>query len=126
MAASDQFYLDIVEEVDAVIDEFGKSFTVRSPGAYDPETLTSAPGAERDIDGVIANQQDVNNLGSQISAVAETSQTWIAKKSLIFKASSNIAVGEEVYVDGSWFPLANATPIKPADVVVVYMLDVSL
>jgi len=119
MAVSDTFYNEIVSEVDSVLDQFGTNFTVRAQGTYDEDTLENSDGATRSVTGVIATQQVVNSIGAIIS------EGWTGRKSLILKASAAPAPGEEIQVDSEWFPLSKVIPIKPADVVVVYMLDVS-
>lgn len=119
MAASDAFYQDIVVEVDSVIDELGTSYTVRSPGTYEEATLATSIGGTRSVSGLVADKKTTLNL------TAGDGPTWVAEKTLILKAAASPAPGEEILVDGDWFPLSKVVPIKPADVTVVYMLDVT-
>lgn len=125
MAASDAFYNEIKVEVDELLAELGTTYNVRSEGAYDTDLLTTSPGATRTVTGIVANQQFVNSVSAILFPVGEASATWIAKKTLILTAESSPLPGEDVQVDGDWFPLAKSVPIKPADVVVVFMLDVT-
>ena len=119
MAASDAFYQELKTEVDSVLDEFGTSYTVRAKGAYDPDELEVANGATRSVDGLVADQQTVLQLAGEAGA------TWVATKTLILKADSAPQDGEEVLVNSKYFPLSKVVPIKPADILVVYLLDVS-
>ena len=119
MAASDAFYIEIRDEVDAVLDELGTTYTVRTPGEYDPDELETGAGSTRTVGGLVADQQTVVQL------VGDQGANWIGKKTLILKASSAPKTNEEVQVDGNWFPLSKLVPIKPADIIVVYMLDVT-
>ena len=126
MAASDAFYLATKLEVDEVLAEFGTTYSVRTPGVYDPATLETSAGATRAIIGLVADQREVSiTAGSALVPAPESSGGWISKKVLIFSADAQPAAGEDVQVDGIWFPLSKSVPIKPADVVVVYMLDIA-
>lgn len=119
MAASDAFYNGIITEVNAVIDEFGTSYTVQAEGTYDEDELEPTAGATRSVDGLVADQQTVLQLAGEAGA------TWVATRTLILKASSAPLPGEQILVDAKYFPLSNVVPIKPADIVVVYLLDIS-
>lgn len=119
MAASDAFYTEIRDEVDTVLDELGTTYSVRSPGEYDPDELETGVGSSRTVSGLVADQQTAAQFAGNQSA------NWIGKKTLILKASSAPKTDEEVQVDGDWFPLSKLVPIKPADITVVYMLDVT-
>lgn len=125
MAVSDEFYLEIVDELVSIFDELGTTYQVRTPGAYDSDELEVVAGAPRVVVGLVATQQVSNALAAIAFPVTEASAGWIAKKSLILRSDASPVAGEEVYVDGEWFPLSKVTPIKPAEIVVVYMLDIT-
>lgn len=119
MAASDAFYQSIVAEVDPVIAELGATYQVRTRGVYDPVAMkTGAPGAPRPVSGIVATQQFAQQL-------VQGDVKWSATKSLILTAAAAPLPTEEVEVDGQWYSLQEVMPIKPADVAVVYMLDIS-
>lgn len=127
MAVSDAFYNDIKLEVDALLADLGTTYSVRGQGSYDPATLSTEPAAApRAVVGLVASEAASFNLGAQIFAVAATSANWANKKTLLLTAAANPAPKEEIQVDGQWFPLSKVVPIKPADVVLLYMLDVSV
>ncbi len=119
MADSDCFYNELIEEVDEVIDELGTTYSVRGSQDYDADTLSATDGTSRTVAGLVADQQTAQSFANDGEA------NWIGTKTLILKSSADPAEGEEVQVDGSWFPLSKLVPIKPADITVVYMLDVS-
>ena len=123
MAASDAFYLEIQAEVDTVLDELGTSYNVRGNSIYDSDTLETTAGAPRSVVGLVADQQVATSLAK--TGGMETDLSWIGVKTLILKASAAPLSNEEVQVDGKWFPLSKAVPIKPAEIVVVYLLDVT-
>jgi hypothetical protein len=117
MAASDTFYNDVKSDVDEIIEEFGTTYTVRAQGSYDADTLETSVGSGRTVTGLVADQQFVRSFGSDSG--------WTAERTLILTAAAVPLAGEEIQVDGQWFPLSKVMPIKPADVVVVYFLDVT-
>lgn len=119
MANSDQFYLDVKKEVDAVLREFGTEFYARSQAVYNPDTMETDAAVTRTVVGIVANQQQV------ISMAGDIGSTWTALKTLILEADSDTLRSEEVKVDGRWFSLSKLVAIKPADIVVVYLLDIS-
>lgn len=118
MANSDSFYVELVEEVDIILAQFGKRFKVRSPGGYDPGSMTTLAGGEREVVGVVDN-----SFAMSISEM--TGRTWTATRTLLLAASGNIKANEEVEVDGRWFALSKVEKVKPADIVVIYMLDLN-
>jgi hypothetical protein len=125
MADSDTFYQDLQTEVDEILAELGTVYTVRAEGTYDPDELEVSTGATREVTGLVATQQVVNNLAAIAFPVTEVSVAWTARKTLILAADAAPQPGEEVQVDSEWFPLSKVVAVKPADVVVVYLLDVT-
>lgn len=119
MAASDAFYNGIVSELTSVFSELGASYAIRTIGVYDQDEMDVTTGASRGVVGLVADQQTV------LQIAGEAGGTWTATKTLILTADAVPLPGEEVQVDGKWFPLSKVVPIKPADVVVIYMLDIS-
>jgi len=119
MAQSDAFYQEIATEVDGVLVELGTSYSVRGPAVYDETTLTRGKGSSRTVIGLVAEQAVAANM------LGDAMSTWTARKSLILQASSLPQPEEEVLVDGNWFSLSEVKPIRPADITVVYMLDVT-
>jgi hypothetical protein len=119
MAESDSFYIEVKGEVDTVLNELGTTYQVRGQGVYDPDELESMPETSRTVSGLIADQQAV------LQIVGESSATWVATRTLILKADAAPQEGEEIQVDGKWYPLSRLIPIRPAEITVVYLLDVS-
>jgi hypothetical protein len=115
MADSDQLYNDLLSDVNDLIDELGTAYTVYTPGDYDPDLLSTGEETSRSVDGVVTGQPIV------FAAPAD----WTATKTLILKASSAPNELEEVLVDGNRYPLSAIEKIKPADITIAYMLDVS-
>ncbi|AIM40554.1 hypothetical protein [Vibrio phage VpKK5] len=117
---SDQFYIDLRTEATEVINEFGTQFTVHAEGEYDPaEGGETEAGPTRSVTGVVADQQVAMALTDG------TGMAWHAKKSLILTADADPKEGEEVEVDGKRFPMTALEPVKPANIVVIYMLDLT-
>jgi hypothetical protein len=117
MADSDTFYQELQVEVDEILTDLGTSFTIRAEGTYDADELEVSTGSTRSVVGLVADQQTVIKISGEAS--------WSALKSLILTADAAPQPGEEVQVDSKWFSLSKVVPVKPADIVVVYLLDVS-
>ena len=117
MAESDAFYNELLADVNETLEEFGTEYTVRSPGVYDGTELESTPSTNRKVTGLVSTGNEMHILAGESG--------WVSTKTLLLTAGAAPKAGEEVQVDGKWFPLSKLTAIKPADVVVLYMLDVA-
>lgn len=124
MAASDAFYNGIIAKIGPVFAKLGTSYAVRSPAQFNEETLASTPGNTRSVTGIVADQQTTRELGGQAWRNMDSGE-WVATKTLILLPDAKPQPKEEVQVDGKWYSLDKLVPIKPADVTVIYMLDVS-
>lgn len=113
--SSDALYIGLTSDVNDLIDELGTSYTIYTPGVYDPATLTTGAETSRLVDGVVTDQPTL------FSSPAD----WVANKTLVMKAASNPDELEEVVVDGKRYPMTMVEKIKPAEITVAYMLDVS-
>lgn len=116
MAASDSFYYELQEEVVGVLRDFGTEYNIVTPGQYDEETMTCGPETARVCQGIVADQQFASQLAPN---------GWMATKTLILPHTASPEQGEQVIVEGRPYPLTAIVQVKPADVVVCYMLDVS-
>lgn len=125
MAASDAFYNTIVTTVEQTIQEYGKQFTVEAKPAKDLVNLTSTAGTTRLVWGVVSEGSEGSNIASQIYAISGSSQNYIKRKSLLLPPSAAPEIGEKVLVDGVTYDLGKAKPIKPADVVCLYIVELA-
>lgn len=128
---SDAFYQTLLPKVNQTVERFGKTFEVRGAGTYNNETLSVSKPTSRTVTGLISNSEFLSGLGGTsiagLGGKAENSAlTWIGKKILILQASAAPTQGEEIQVEGKWFPLSKIQEIKPANVVLLYMLDVTI
>lgn len=118
MANSDAFYIELASDTIEVLTEFGKEFNVRSKGVTDLSTLTVTEGGTRNVWGLVSD--------AQAQSYAEVgSVQWTATKTLILAPDADPVEGEFVIVDGVSYPLDKIVAVKPADIVVVYLLDIS-
>lgn len=117
MALSDDFYIEMQGVADKLIAEFGGQFNVRGPSAFDETTLERTKGAERVVNGVVTTQ-DVARAYKESS----TATDWTASRYFLADHNALIVQDEEVQVDGIWYPANKFETIKPADILVVYML----
>ncbi len=125
---SDQFYLNLLPKINATVQRFGTAYKVRGPGAYDEQTMVTAPATARDVTGLVSDGEMFNGLGgaTQNPNRDASNISWSGKKVLILTAQAQPTQGEEVQVDGRWFPLSRIKEIKPANVVLLYLLDVTV
>lgn len=123
MAASDDFYNDLLPEVNQTLLDFGTYYTVRTRSTYDPDTLGTVPGTTRSALGLVADQSTAVQGDSRSSRSEATSR--IGLKSLLLAADSDPKPEEEVEVDGVWFSLEKIDTVKPAEVVMLYTLDLT-
>lgn len=124
MAASDAFYEGIIAKIRPVFAKLGTTYNVRSPAQFNEETLASVPGNTRNVVGIVADQQTTRELSSQAWRGMDSGE-WVGTKNLILLPDAKPQPKEEVQVDGKWYSLDKLVPIKPADVTVIYILDVS-
>ncbi|QQM14074.1 hypothetical protein pVco14_024 [Vibrio phage pVco-14] len=124
MAASDAFYNGIIAKIAPVFEKLGTSFAVRAPAQFNEETLSKTPGQTRSVAGIVADQQTTLELTGQAWRGMDGGE-WVATKSLILPANAKPLPSEEIQVDGKWFSLSKVVAVKPADVTVIYLLDVS-
>lgn len=125
MAASDAFYNEIRNEVIALIKELGTSYTIEAPSTYDSLTMTTTPGAQRQVDGVVSTQSQFDSVAAIAFAVTETSSVWLGKKSLLLSPEALPLADEKIIIGGDYFSLGKLVEIKPADVTLLYILDIS-
>lgn len=117
---SDAFYLELQAEATETLKEFGTQFTVYSSGSYSPsEGGEVAPGPTRSVTGIVADQEVAVGL------INGTGISWHAKRSLILTADAAPQGGEFVVVDGRQFPMSLLKSIKPANITIIYMLDLT-
>lgn len=115
------FYSDLVAEtVIPLLEEFGTSFTVRTPQTYDPATAdVSGDQTTRTVTGIVDKNFNIRQI------FAESSGSWLSTKMLILSPLANILPNEEIQVDGLWTSCENIETLKPADTVLLYMLDIT-
>lgn len=119
MSKSTEFYQSLLTDIDGIFDELGTQFIVESDGVFDPDTLTKSQGINRTVDGIIIdNTTELTIDGVDLSF-------WENKKILIGKSNSNFQTNEKVNIDGEWFPLNKMSIIKPADVILLYIVDLT-
>lgn len=123
MAASDATYLAIVEDVNDALDALGTTYTVRAKGTYDSATLSTSPGAERTVTGLVADAELMSGFAGAL--LPAESLAWVAKRALLLSPAANPQSGESIQVDGRWFSMDKIKTLKPADITLLYILDVS-
>ena len=120
MATSDSLYIKFRAKADELLRRFGTQFDIVSQGYYDEETLTSVEGETTTAWGVLTNDKAVLQ-----TIAGDTGGTWTATKTLILSAERDYLPTDQVKVEGRNYSLSNLETIKPADITVVYLLDVS-
>lgn len=125
MALSDAFYNELIPEVDQIIDDLGTTYEIETPGLYNEHTLSNNPPAKRPVDGLIADQSVAISVANMAGSGLSSDATWMGKKVLILKSNAHPKPTESILIDGLSYPLTKVVPIRPADVTVVYMLDIT-
>lgn len=124
MAASDAFYNELLPEIIGAISEFGTEYDIRGPGVYDEDTMTRTPPTSRKVKGLVSDQRIATSLSGTMAS-SDAVSPWVATKTLILDPNAAPKDEEEIQVDGQWFSLSKIAPVKPADITLLYMLDVS-
>lgn len=125
MAQSDSFYNEIITEVQALLEEFGTEYAIRTPPEIDPVTFTETASTTRSAFGVVSNSEIGSTLAMQLNAVASTNNEYNAKAVLLLSPTAAPQAAEEVMVDGRWYSLGKVKPVRPADVTVLYTLELA-
>lgn len=113
MSLSDSFYNDLIPDIMEVLSAYGTIYTVNSPSTYNASTQTNTPGSSREVMGLVS---EGDSLGSS---------TWEGKKVCLLEPSANIQQNESVVIDGVTYPASKIEAIKPAAIVVLYIVDLS-
>lgn len=122
MAASDKFYQDVIKEINPLFNEFGKEFTVSKPGSYDEDAMVTLPSVTRKVWGIVAEQE----LTSGIMQMANGSFTkWTGSSNLILRNDANLQPEETITVDGKEYPASKVEQVKPADIVVIFIMELT-
>lgn len=118
MADNDLFYQNLAEEVNEVIGEYGKTFIFRRVGAYNHDTLQTLPPTEFTSAGVLASRKDAVQLVSSAGNVPQL----ISSSYLILSGLVPVERTDVVMINGKPHSCSKIEEVKPADVVVCYML----
>lgn len=113
MSTSDTFYNELLPDVQEAIESYGTIYTVNSPSVYNPLTQSTTPGSTREVKGLVS---EGDALGSS---------TWEGKKVCILDPAANFMENESVVIDGVTYPASKIETVKPANIVVLYILDLS-
>lgn len=117
---SDAFYIDIRDNtVDPLLVEFGTTYTVVTPGTFDKRTLRTSDPTTRSVIGLVSNGSFANDLLQGEGAVKQ----WTSQRVLLLSSAADVARNERIVVDGVEHSLENVEEIKPANVNVLYILD---
>jgi hypothetical protein len=123
---SDDFYNELLVDVNDTILQFGKEYQVRAKGAFNNETLSVTQGATRKVMGLVSDSSIMNNIGSMGSAgVGTDAKEWVGKKVLLLVATLKPLKTDEINVDGRWYSLNQIQQVKPANVTLLYILDIT-
>lgn len=122
MAASDKFYQDIIKDIKPLFEQFGKEFTVSKPGGYDENTMTTNAPTTRTVWGIVAEQE----ITSGILQMANGAVTkWTGSSNLILRNDANLQQDESITVGGKEYPASKIEPIQPADIVVIFIMELT-
>lgn len=112
------FYADLVADVEELITEFGTTYPVQAEGTFDEATLTTTDGTNRTVAGVVITDRE-------LLKVIANSADMTSTKMLLMVPSAAPLINEKVKVESKWYSFNDVEKLKPADTVLLYMLDVS-
>lgn len=119
---SDAFYIDIRDNtVVPLLTEFGTTFSVVTPGTYDARTLRTSEPTTRTVTGLVSDGSFVNQLVQSEGA----NKQWTSQRILLLTPDADVDRNEKIIVDGLEHSLSNVETIKPANINVLYILDLS-
>lgn len=122
--SSDQFYNELIPEVISALTNYGTEFQVRSKGVYNSETMQTGTGSIKTVLGLISDGSIVSNMGNNTGLDASR-MNWVGKRVLLLSPSLKADKTDEVNVDGVWHSLTKINELKPANVVLLYILDLT-
>jgi hypothetical protein len=118
MADSDSFYQDLATEASELIAELGTTFKITTPGTYNAETMSVGAPSSRLVSGLVADQMTAIAISGTLDS------GWASTKYLLLPADAAPVENESVEVQGIIYPLTKIIKIQPADITVIYMLDI--
>ena len=125
--SSDSFYNELLPDIIAALNDYGKAYQVRAKGLMNQETRVVAPGATRSVQGLVSDGSAVSNLGSvgQNSGLETNRVQWVGKKVILLAPNLKPNKPDEINVDGVWLSLSKIVELKPANIVLLYILDLT-
>ena len=120
------FYEEMAETVEELIVEFGTTFEVTADGVYDPDTLSTTAGTSRTVNGVVSNDiLSFINRNTPGFSSRPVFSGWSEKTVLLLPPSAEPAENETIVVNNKTYSLSNIEFVKPADTILLYILDLS-
>lgn len=116
MTTSSAFYNELLPEVYEIINNFGTEYTVTGRGTYNEDEMTASGGSTRVVKGLVDTGEYRN---------AFNAETTSAGKMVLLAPDAEPKPDEVISIDGIEFSLAKVEVIKPAEVIMLYMLDIS-
>lgn len=117
---SDAFYIDIRDNtVIPLLTEFGTTYNVVTPGAVDNTDYSQQPDTQTPVIGLISDGSFVNNLLESEGAIRQ----WTSQRILLLVPDAAVERGVKIIVDGMEHDLSKLEKIQPANINVLYILD---
>jgi len=121
MAQSDSFYTALLPKITDVLTRLGTNYEIRSRGAFDVDSLTITYSGDTAVSkGVLMNQNVASVLGDT------TVNSSLDSKTLILSVDNEVTPEHEVKVADRWYPMDALITIKPANITVLYIVELSL
>lgn len=121
---SDKFYLEVLDEVIELINEFGTDYQVKTPGAFNPATLENENESVRTVKGVVTDSMLGSARKSSDSKITAMEENGRDKVLLLLPSAAPLA-NESVEVDGRWFSMTGISMLKPANIILLYTLNIT-
>lgn len=125
--SSDAFYQDLLTNtVIPLINEYGTAYSVISPVVTDPETLEPSTPETNFVQGLVTDSNYLNGFVGNISDVSGGVKQWKSSQVLILLPDPAVIRNASVSVNGKTHSLTNINELKPANVLVLYTLELEL
>ena len=121
MANSDTLYNEMLVDLADLWDGLGTSFSVREKVFNETTRVTEYQNA-RTVVGLISNRQAATGL----SFLTGDNFNLSENDQLLLEGGAGLTEDTQVQINNRWMPVGDFEIVKPADILVMYIVEVAL